>query len=698
MEVRSSYGYQDSDYRRHAREVESVMRIASVTIRNYRCLKNVTFQVDDYGVFIGTNGSGKSSVFYALDWFFNGTPLSETDIHGYKEGDSLSSGLTIEVGVTFVDLTDKDRERLEQYGRGDRAEIRRTWYAENKQVKTVGNAKQGPGFVDVRGESSVVTMRQKYMELRASIKELPDLGRSPSKDEILATLFTWEGTAQNASSLIEVADSDATQMMGWNGPNVLRDCVRFILIPAATSIAGEVGTASKGTALTELVGAFMSAASARAQAAWLQKHADVVTELATEIRLGVESATGVQADRINARLAPLVPNAIVRLTPTVPNFTPKIDATIATAVTIDGITNDVSRQGHGVQRAVMISMFQAVVPDAELTRTTHMAKDGEDEATSAARLADTLSGLPGIIVAIEEPELYQHPIRARTFARTLHELSEQSGVQVLLATHSPYFVRPEQFAALRRFTYMVGVTSVANASIASVAASSGINEVQVRKAITAYVPTEFSEGFFADAVALVEGQTDRVVLEATARKLGCDLDSRGVTILSVEGKGGLRVARAILKALDIPTYILTDGDFSTSDRKTYKDDAAKIQAHESHKSATEGIVADLPTPSQVIVGALPYSFGDPTVVSVDYTIWRDDIEEELGAWTSFNNALKSDGITLLARNNKNLLAYRNAVVAAEDSDMPEKLKAVVNAIAALAAREAGPAAAMGDAP
>jgi len=674
------------------------MRIASITIRNYRCLKDVTIHVDEYGVFIGTNGSGKSSVFYALDWFFNGTPLSETDIHGYKEGESLPSGSTIEVGVTFADLTDKDRERLERYGRGDCAEIRRSWYAENKQVNTVGNAKQGPGFVDVRAESSVVTMRQKYAELRASVYDLPDLARSPSKDDILAALSTWESAAQNAASLIEVADSDATQMMGWNGPNVLRECVRFILIPAATSIAGEVGTASKGTTLTELVGAFMSDASARVQAAWLQKHADAVSELATEIRSSVDSATGVQAVRINARLAPLVPNASVRLTSTVPDFAPKLDATIATVVTIDGITNDVSRQGHGVQRAVMIAMFQAIVPDAELSRTTHTPQDGEDDATSEARLADTLSGLPSIIVAIEEPELYQHPIRARTFARTLHELSQQPGVQVLLATHSPYFVQPEQFAALRRFTYTVGVTSVANASFASVAASSGISVDRVQKAITANVPTEFSEGFFADAVALVEGQTDRVVLEAAARKLGSDLDNRGVAILSVEGKGGLRVARAILKALDIPTYLLADGDFGSSDRKTYKDDAATTQAHESHRASTERIVKDLPTSSRVIAGALPYSFGDPTVVCADFTIWRDDIEEELGAWTSFDKELQDVGITLSDRNNKNLLAYRNAVVAAKDIDMPETLKVVVNAIAALAAQEASPVGPAGDPP
>ncbi len=670
------------------------MRIAVITIRNYRSLKDVTIHVDRYGVFIGANGSGKSSVLYALDWFFNGTALADTDVHGFREGEALPAGATIEVAVTFSDLTANDRERLQQYGRGDRAEIRRTWYADNKQVKTVGNAKQGPGFAEIRADQGVAERRQKYRSLREDLPELPELGGSASKDAILDALATWESNLANADKLVEVADSDATQMMGWNGPNVLRDCARLVLIPAATSIAGEVGTAARGTALTELVGAFMSAASARAQAAWLQKHAAAVAELSGEIRKSIEGATGVQASRINARLASLVPNASVALTPTVPEFAPKVDPSIATAVTIDGITNDVSRQGHGVQRAVMISMFQAIVPDEDLTRQTHTPQEGEDESATKLRLEEALGALPSIIVAIEEPEIYQHPIRARAFARTLGELSQQPGVQVVLATHSPYFVQPEQFAALHRFTYLGGETSVANATISSVASASSIEVGKVEKAITSYVPTEFAEGFFADAVVLVEGQTDRVVLEAIAAKLGQELDRSGVTILSVEGKGGLRVARAILTSLGIPTYVVADGDFGTSNRKVYKDktedesSALRVQAHESHNRATTDLVAALPSTATAAHGTLPYSFGDPTVVCGDFTVWRDDIEEELGAWSSFEAGLTSVGISLAARTNKNLLAYRNAVVAASDSDVPELLRAVIGSIASLASRAA----------
>ncbi|WP_209561073.1 ATP-dependent endonuclease [Frigoribacterium sp. PvP032] len=669
------------------------MRIAAITIRNYRSLKDVTLQVENYGAFIGANGAGKSSVLYALDWFFNGTPLSEIDVHGWKEGVALDPGATVEVSVTFTDFTAMDRARLQQYGRSDRAEVRRTWYADTKQTKTVGNAKQGPGFAEVRADQGIALRRQGYRNLRAVHSELPELGSSASKDAIVAALAAWEAELVNVSKLVEVADDDANQMMGWNGANVLRECARFVLIPAATSISGEVGTASRGTALTELVGTFMAAASARAQAAWLLKHAAAVSELTGDIRKSIELATGVQAARVNSRLGSLIPNASVTLTPTVPDFAPKLDPSITTAVTISGATNDVSRQGHGVQRAVMISMFQAMVPDEDLTRKTHKVQDGEDEAAAEARLMDALGGLPSIIVAVEEPEIYQHPVRARSFARTLLELSAQPGVQVLLATHSPYFIQPEQFGALHRFTYKNGETSAATASVGSVALTSGLDEEKVQKAIVSSVPTEFSEGFFADAVVLVEGQTDRIVLEAVATKLGKDLDRLGVTVLSVEGKGGLRVARAILTALKVPTYVLADGDFGTSDRKPYKDktddeiQALKTQARDSHRKATDGLVGALPATSKATHGSLPYSFGNPSLVCGDFTVWKDDIEEELGEWPSFDEALTEAGITLALRNNKNLLAYRNAVFAAAEADLPKILRAVITEIAALSGQD-----------
>lgn len=620
---------------------------------------------------------------YALDWFFNGTTLAPSDVHGYADGQPLVEGASIEVSVTFVDLTAKDRERLQQYGRGDRAEIRRTWYAETGKTMTVGNAKQGPGFSTVRKDQPIADRRSKYREVAQAVDDLAPIAGNASKDAILTALADWEAQPRNSHLFVDVTDDDATQMMGWNGANVLRECVRFVLVPAATSISGEVGTASKGTALTELIGSFMAAASAKAQTAWLEKHSGAIAELATEISASIDGATGLQAARINSRLSAFVPNATVQLTPTVPEFTPRLDPSIATAVTVGGVTNDVARQGHGVQRAVMISMFQAMVPDVEYTSGTHEIEDGEDKAAADARLKDALDSLPSTIVAIEEPEIYQHPVRARAFARTLVELSTQPAIQVVLATHSPYFVQPEKFSALHRFTYCEGMTAVKRATPQAVADAAVLDVASVEKAIARYVPTEFSEGFFAEGVALVEGGTDRAVLEALSARLARDLDLRGIAILSVEGKGGLRVARAILMQLGIPTYVLADGDFGTAERKTKKTDGQIAQAHATHESATSDLIAALPNGGTSTHGTLPYKFGAPTVVSDSFTCWRDDIEQELAAWATFEQSLATAGVTLAARNSKNLLAYRNAVEEADLEDLPPVIGAVLDAIVRL---------------
>lgn len=105
---------------------------------------------------------------------------------------------------------------------------------------------------------------------------LAALAGKASKVAILEALADWEDQPDNAHLLVDVSDGDATQMMGWNGANVLRECVRYILVPAVTSISGEVGTAGKGTALTDLIGGFMASARAKAQAAWLEKHTDAI--------------------------------------------------------------------------------------------------------------------------------------------------------------------------------------------------------------------------------------------------------------------------------------------------------------------------------------------------------------------------------------------------------------------------------------
>lgn len=644
------------------------MRISRIQIANYRSIVRLDLAVDSYTALVGANGTGKSSVLYALQWFFEGGDLDLADCHGFEGPvESGDPPPPIEVTVTFADLTDRDRAKLEKYGRGSTATFSRIWQAGGRS-KVMGNSIQGPNFVSVRRDDQPIgDRRAAYRTLREARPELPELPGNAPKDAMIDALVKWEADPVNLPLLVPVDADDATHLFGIGGTHVLKECVRVVLIPAASDISSEVGAAKKGTALDSLIGALMLSAGARAKQNWIDENSGIIEGLTASMLSSVNASTATQETRINDRLSNLIPNAKVQFRTEVPAWVPDPVATVLTDVEIDGTRNDVSRQGHGIQRAVMIAMFQSLVPDESLVRSQHVPVDNESGEQSAARLADALLAIPSLVVCIEEPEIYQHPVRARAFARVLAELAEQEGAQVLIATHSPYFARPDQFEGIRRFTLAAGTSRMERTTVAEIAADSGKPEDQVLKIVQKKVPTTFSEGFFADAVVLVEGDIDRAVVETLAERQGRPLDAAGISVLEAGGKGGITVPASILGALAIPTFIVFDGDFVDGD---------KPEARTSKRLQTESILERLPD-STARVGALPYEFGNPTVVSGDFAIWSDDIEGELAAWPSFLTALEASGHSL---GEKNVLAVRAAVLESEMADVPASLDALITAV------------------
>ncbi len=344
-----------------------------------------------------------------------------------------------------------------------------------------------------------------------------------------------------------------------------------------------------------------------------------IQELSDEIKRRVTNSTAAQADRVNERLRDLVPNAKIEFTADAPSWSLKGDGSLNTDVIIDGMRNDVSRQGHGVQRVVMIAMLQALVPDPHETQN-HRERDADNAAQLVAEALDTgADKSPSLIVCIEEPEIYQHPVRARNFARVLSKLAMRAKTQVFIATHSPYFVTPEQFTALRCFALSDGATAISATTLAAVATEAAAPEAQVTRAVEKELTRTFSEGFFADAAVLVEGDTDRVVYEVIADKTGQALDSAGVALLAMGGKENMHIPFVILHQLGIPAYVVADCDAMGAARRHSADKAKEEGAEASHKKATETLLDWLPTSVPAGAGALPYTYGDPSVVADRYT-------------------------------------------------------------------------------
>ena len=215
-------------------------------------------------------------------------------------------------------------------------------------------------------------------------------------------------------------------------------------------------------------------------------------------------------DRINSHFAKYVANAQVSFRSEVPTWSMRNDATVLADVIVNDRQASVYCQGHGIQRAVMISALQALVPESLSVATEEVARGG----------AEVEASTPAYLLALEEPEIYQHPVRARHFARVLKNLSVGHGAQVAMATHSPYFIRPEQFPSLRRFVIKDGEAASWSTSTTMIADESTASPEKIARFMEREAPGVFSEGFFADLVVLVEGDTDRAVLEVVAERLG----------------------------------------------------------------------------------------------------------------------------------------------------------------------------------
>jgi len=215
----------------------------------------------------------------------------------------------------------------------------------------------------------------------------------------------------------------------------------------------------------------------------------------------------------------------------------------------------VGRQGHGVQRAYLLALLQELAAQ-ELT------DQGE-------------SFLPSALLVIEEPELYQHPVQARLLARLLRTLTEDPNgqLQIVYATHSPFFVSLDAVSSLRLFRLRdAGVypeTSVSAVDLARAAErlweASGSEETpfsaeSLRARLRLLMDSPVSEGFFARTVVLVEGVEDYAMIRASAAGAGVDFDQLGVAVVPVGGKTNLDRPLIVFDQMQIPTYVVFDGD------------------------------------------------------------------------------------------------------------------------------------------
>ncbi|MET9891898.1 AAA family ATPase [Streptomyces sp. NPDC006465] len=637
------------------------MKIRRVRIENFCCLHKVDVSFEEITSFIGPTGVGKSTVLRALDWFFNGEKslaLSSDDVHSATEGGRIS------VEVEFDGLTDHDRETLGRYAPdgSESVSIWRTW--QDGEDKITGKALAYAPFEEVRRHKKATPLRAAYKELVESDPSLglPNIGSAPAAEEAMRN---WELANRDRLTESEVED---THFFGFAGQSVLAQLIDFVFVSADLR-AYEEADDQKATALGRILDHAVDRAEVNEQLSEIEENAHQARQ---EVHAKVY---GPVLDDISASLssevAKFTTGREVVVTPTVQ--APRSARTAFQVSIRDGAAEtSVYRQGHGFQRALIIAALKYL--------------------SDCRRPED---GTRTLCLAIEEPELFQHPPQARTFAKVLRELvatSPEGRTQVMFATHSPVFIDPSGYHQIRRLCRAVDeehpVTEVWQASEGDLcrALDGLVDAGTIRRRTVGRLTSSFAEGFFAHAVVLVEGTGDEAVLTGCAERMGVSLGAEGICIVAANGKDNLLISHAIFSTLGVQCHVLFDGD--ARKEETELEQAQKLLPEQRQKKEVN-IEREAQQTRKKNADLLHYLGASPAPQPSDesasqYTVFENNLEIYLAeywpAWHARRQELIDAGEGV---GDKNAATYLEATRTAT-SDPPFLLHALLENVRALA--------------
>lgn len=532
------------------------MRIKSVHVSNFKALRNSTLNFSPTTALIGENNCGKSAFLNALDLFFSSSPRTRK-----RDFSDDNIGAPIDITLHFNNLTPDDRKEFDEYLlNGDLIVTRRFHNDGNKDNgKYFVSARVNKAFAECRNEDKATPKRAAYKKLQETYS-LPDVKNA---DEIEGHLVAWENENKNSGELEIIKTSS---FKGWTNvaSGKLKQKTDFVFIRAVEDATENIQE-SKNSPVKNLVNAIAKQAIENSSAfkQFIEEANAKISELTDPAKVPVladisSQLTGMLAryykdSEINATWDP-----ITQIQPSFPTANLEvIDNEYANS--IDGV-------GHGLQRAIILTVLQFMAEyQANQNKSTEIFKEAQSD----------------IILAIEEPEIYQHPIKQRLFSKLLSRLAqgfnESTGirVQMIYVTHSPLMIslsECESIRMVRRIKTEKG-SNVLPSEISLAECSKRIailSGLPVEQAWSAHnfgaklhiFRPEIAEGFFGNRVVLVEGVGDQAVLEAWYKICERDPHAEGIVIVGVGGKNNLAKVIAVFNALDIPCYWIFDNDES----------------------------------------------------------------------------------------------------------------------------------------
>lgn len=560
------------------------MIIKSVEVKSFRSIREARLDCDNLTVIVGRNGAGKSSFLYAIDTFYDiAAPITEEDFF------DRDTGSPMEIRVTYGDLREDEKEEFQTYIRDNKLIVTKRISSEDDHITQhyYAAASQIPQFAEIRAEPGKRDRINAWNEL-VDKGELVDLGgRAQSADEVERLMSEYEANHPKLMKPIERKE----QFFGAKtfGGGKLDKFTKYVLVPAVREASEEV-TGRKGAIYQILdmivlrkinarkdIQEFKSEFEGRVKKLYSSKNLTELPELGASISKTLEKfAPGSQLNLGWDEVKP-----------------PEVALPAAKATLIeDNFEGEITRKGHGLQRALIVTLLQHLATTVPVELTTE-GLVREENLVSEPKGLEPSRG-PDLILAIEEPELYLHPSRCRYLADLLLQLAEKPGIglgasnQIIYTSHSPYFVDLHRFDQIRlvrkesspdspvpqsvvtRFSLSQAADELAKACNVEPA---NFTRDSFRARAMPVMNTIVNEGFFADVVVVVEGLSEVGMLWKLQEIMKKNWAELGIVVVPAGGKNNIDRPTVIFRGLSIPTYFIFDADSHLIGKGRQEEDA-----------------------------------------------------------------------------------------------------------------------------
>lgn len=174
------------------------------------------------------------------------------------------------------------------------------------------------------------------------------------------------------------------------------------------------------------------------------------------------------------------------------------------------------------------------------------------------------------LVLVEEPEAHLHVQVQQVFAkkafdvlRNHEDLREKPELttQLVISTHSSHIAHELPFESLRYFRRLragANGIDVPTSNVINVDRAFGTTQ-DTQNFVSRYLRVQHADIFFADALILVEGSAEKMLVPLFIRQHHPALYQAYVTMLEIGGSHAHRL-RPLVDALKIPTLVVTDLD------------------------------------------------------------------------------------------------------------------------------------------